>query len=305
MIIFLSMSFLFSGSPPSLSFPRLSYAEAMSSYGIDKPDTRFDMKFHDITTFARQNSLFGSLTANDDSSVLAFVVPNGASHCRTAFEKQSKVILENELRHKPRNKIRLGITKIPKDENNKFSGLKIPQNVQSEFIDRLNLKPDDAVIICAGEDKENCQKGLGKVRLFTADYLEENGVKMRSDSFNFLWIVDFPLFVKSDEGQWESAHHPFTAPVGEDLYLLSQPERLGEVRGQHYDLVLNGAEVGGGSIRVHNASMQKRILDLLRIDDVELRHLLEALDSGCPPHGGIALGPFFLSNIDSIFSLTN
>lgn len=298
-----------------MPFPRLSYAEAMACYGIDKPDTRFGMKLHDITAFARHHSLFGTMTNDRDCTVLAIVVPNGASLCRTAFEKQAKLILENEVRHQPRNQVRLGITRIAREETgNKFSGLKIPQNVQSQFMDMLQVNAGDAVVMCAGEDRVNCQKGLGKVRLFTADYLEENGLKVRSDKFDFLWVVDFPLFVNSDQGQWESAHHPFTAPVAEDMHMLNDPQRYwyltkwtlacpcygkkgklclcrwGEMRGQHYDLVLNGAEVGGGSIRVHHAAVQRRILDLLRIENDELKHLLEALDSGCPPHGGIALG---------------
>jgi aspartyl-tRNA synthetase len=119
----------------------------------------------------------------------------------------------------------------------------------------------------------------------------------------FLWVVDFPLFEVSDvvNQSWTSAHHPFTAPMPDDAALLNEPDRLGEIRGQHYDLVLNGSEVGGGSIRVHNGAMQRKILSILKIDPSELNHLLTALESGCPPHGGIALG---LDRLVSIYSGT-
>uniref|UniRef100_A0A672N345 Aspartyl-tRNA synthetase 2, mitochondrial n=1 Tax=Sinocyclocheilus grahami TaxID=75366 RepID=A0A672N345_SINGR len=133
---------------------------------------------------------------------------------------------------------------------------------------------------------------LGKLRLQCAELLECYGVPVRDPSvFHFLWVVDFPLFLpkEDDPEMLESAHHPFTAPVPEDAHLLyTQPHK---VRGQHYDLVLNGCEIGGGSIRIHNASQQLYILDtILKEDPSLLSHLLEALDSGAPPHGGIALG---------------
>uniref|UniRef100_A0A4W6BMD0 Aspartyl-tRNA synthetase 2, mitochondrial n=1 Tax=Lates calcarifer TaxID=8187 RepID=A0A4W6BMD0_LATCA len=133
---------------------------------------------------------------------------------------------------------------------------------------------------------------LGSLRLQCADVLESHGVSLREPSvFHFLWVVDFPLFLpKEDEPeQLESAHHPFTAPLPEDTHLLyTEPHK---VRGQHYDLVLNGCEIGGGSIRIHRASEQLHVLkNILREDPSLLSHLLEALDSGAPPHGGIALG---------------
>uniref|UniRef100_A0A673Z531 Aspartyl-tRNA synthetase 2, mitochondrial n=1 Tax=Salmo trutta TaxID=8032 RepID=A0A673Z531_SALTR len=133
---------------------------------------------------------------------------------------------------------------------------------------------------------------LGKLRLQCAELLEGSGVAVRDPSaFHFLWVVDFPLFLPKEEDpdQLESAHHPFTAPLPEDAHLLySLPHK---VRGQHYDLVLNGCEIGGGSIRIHKASDQQHVLEtILKEDPSLLSHLLEALDSGAPPHGGIALG---------------
>uniref|UniRef100_A0A674MUH3 Aspartyl-tRNA synthetase 2, mitochondrial n=1 Tax=Takifugu rubripes TaxID=31033 RepID=A0A674MUH3_TAKRU len=133
---------------------------------------------------------------------------------------------------------------------------------------------------------------LGHLRLQSAELLECCGVSVRDPSvFHFLWVVDFPLFLTSEHEpeNLESAHHPFTAPLPEDTHLLyTEPQK---VRGQHYDLVLNGCEVGGGSIRIHKASEQRYVLkNILKEDPTLLTHLLEALDSGAPPHGGIALG---------------
>uniref|UniRef100_A0A665VRH1 Aminoacyl-transfer RNA synthetases class-II family profile domain-containing protein n=1 Tax=Echeneis naucrates TaxID=173247 RepID=A0A665VRH1_ECHNA len=140
---------------------------------------------------------------------------------------------------------------------------------------------------------------LGKLRLRCAELLESCGVSLRDPSaFHFLWVVDFPLFLpKEDEPeQLESAHHPFTAALLEDAHLLyTEPHK---VRGQHYDLVLNGCEIGGGSIRIHKASEQLHVLkNILKEDPSLLSHLLEALDSGAPPHGGIALGLDRLTSI--------
>lgn len=130
---------------------------------------------------------------------------------------------------------------------------------------------------------------LGKLRILSADILEKNGLKVREDGYHFGWVKNFPLFEKNDEGKLESAHHPFTAPLPEDEYLLcSNPER---VRGNHYDLVLNGFEVGGGSIRNHDSKLQRYIIEnILKEDSSTLEHLLHALNMGAPPHGGIALG---------------
>lgn len=131
----------------------------------------------------------------------------------------------------------------------------------------------------------------GKIRTKAASLLEAKGVKFIPDNqFNFLWIVDFPLFLPAESGEGlESAHHPFTAPHPEDeKYLKTDPL---EIRSQHYDLVLNGAEIGGGSIRIHDADTQRYVFEnILQEDAGQLQHLIDALSYGCPPHGGIALG---------------
>lgn len=130
---------------------------------------------------------------------------------------------------------------------------------------------------------------LGRSRTKFAESLQSIGIDLiRNNEYSFVWVTDFPLFLQ-EEGILESAHHPFTAPHPDDIELIYTNPL--EARGQHYDLVLNGQEIAGGSIRVHDASLQKYILEeVLMEKSDDLAHLLDALNSGCPPHGGIALG---------------
>uniref|UniRef100_A0AAR2LL03 Aminoacyl-transfer RNA synthetases class-II family profile domain-containing protein n=1 Tax=Pygocentrus nattereri TaxID=42514 RepID=A0AAR2LL03_PYGNA len=170
-------------------------------------------------------------------------------------------------------------------------GRLMSDTARQHLLQTTHANTGDLLLIAAGA-QERVRPLLGKLRLQSAEMLEGYGMTVREPSiFRFLWVVDFPLFLPKDDdpGQLESAHHPFTAPVPEDTHLLyTQPSK---VRGQHYDLVLNGCEIGGGSIRIHNSSQQLYVLEnILKEDPSLLSHLLEALDSGAPPHGGIALG---------------
>ncbi|XP_055275193.1 aspartate--tRNA ligase, mitochondrial isoform X8 [Moschus berezovskii] len=161
----------------------------------------------------------------------------------------------------------------------------------SGLVKLLETQEEDVVLLTAGEHKRACSL-MGKLRLECADLLEARGVVLRDPAlFSFLWVVDFPLFLPKEENpqELESAHHPFTAPHPSDIHLLyTEPHK---VRSQHYDLVLNGNEIGGGSIRIHNSELQHYVLATVLKEDVKLlSHLLQALDYGAPPHGGIALG---------------
>lgn len=141
------------------------------------------------------------------------------------------------------------------------------------------------------------QEALGKFRLELISNLNKGVSSQTDDVFHFLWVVDFPLFQRNDEtGELETTHHPFTAPHPDDMHFLQSPDTLEQCRSLAYDLVLNGQEIGGGSIRIHDANLQRRILnDILKLNSDHLVHLIEALESGCPPHGGIALGTIFLN----------
>lgn len=134
---------------------------------------------------------------------------------------------------------------------------------------------------------------MGRVRLAIQSSLEESKkVPTRSnDDLKFLWVCDFPMFALNESGQLESVHHPFTAPHPDDLDILYHSKDFTKIRSLAYDLVLNGQEIGGGSIRIHQAEMQRNVLDdILKIEHSHLSHMIDALGSGCPPHGGIALG---------------
>jgi len=159
---------------------------------------------------------------------------------------------------------------------------------------KLAIEEGDLILFAADQWLNACEI-LGKIRLYCADILKSQGkLTIPSDRFDFLWVVDFPLLSYDKEmNRWYSSHHPFTAPVAEDVPLLkSEPKK---VRGQHYDIVVNGVELGGGSIRIHQPDVQKTIFEeILQIpaEETQLRfgYMLEAFRYGAPPHGGIALG---------------
>jgi len=256
-------------SLPSDPFETMTYQEAMSKYGSDKPDLRFDNQIVDICYHSEENQRY---------SVKAIWFKN---------EQLEKGKLSKNV-----------LNKFAKELRTENDGLRvIAHEIKEEAIEN-NLKKfisaqadlggdiGDLGFIVIGNKERQVQEFLGKIR---ANF-SEKFLNLNPETLKFLWIVDFPLFLVNEEsGQLESAHHPFTRPNDEDLHLLkTHPE---QVRAQHYDLVLNGQEIGGGSIRIHETELQKYILeDILKEDTTELQHMLDALSVGCPPHGGIALG---------------
>ncbi|XP_063076312.1 aspartate--tRNA ligase, mitochondrial [Engraulis encrasicolus] len=272
----------------STPFPSITYEEAMKDYGVDKPDTRFEMKLIDVSKAfeGTEISFLRDALQQPGGCILAICVPDGAKLIKGKDLEGLKDIAKTQFNQE------VSVLQVRPD-----GSLKSPL---SKFLSdgaRLQLQQmagsgaGDLLLLASGTT-DHARPLLGKLRLQCADLLESRGVSVRDPSaFHFLWVVDFPLFLPSedDPDQLESAHHPFTAPVPEDTHLLySEPHK---VRGQHYDLVLNGCEIGGGSIRIYNAAEQCYILKtILKEDPSLLSHLLEALDSGAPPHGGIALG---------------
>uniref|UniRef100_A0A3P8NHW0 Aminoacyl-transfer RNA synthetases class-II family profile domain-containing protein n=1 Tax=Astatotilapia calliptera TaxID=8154 RepID=A0A3P8NHW0_ASTCA len=251
--------------PLKAPFQTLTYEEAMRDYGVDKPDTRFNMKLIDLSQIflSTEIEFLQSALGQPGGSVRAVCVPSGA------------------VRTEP----------FPVAENAENLSLVL---VRAWFESAVKQRSTELIQTLPSSDSLFCSQCplLGHLRLQCAKLLESHGVVVRDPSaFHFLWVVDFPLFLpkEDDPEELESAHHPFTAPVPEDTRLLyTDPHK---VRGQHYDLVLNGCEIGGGSIRIHKASEQFYVLkNVLKEDPGLLSHLLEALDSGAPPHGGIALG---------------
>uniref|UniRef100_A0A8D2Q0X2 Aspartyl-tRNA synthetase 2, mitochondrial n=1 Tax=Zosterops lateralis melanops TaxID=1220523 RepID=A0A8D2Q0X2_ZOSLA len=244
-------------------FPSMTYEEALAEYGTDKPDTRFGMKIVDISDVLRGSGVHfvQNALSYPHGSIRAICIPQGVKYLTNKDLESLKESAKSEF-NQVRQKLSLA----------------------------LNMQEDDVVLLAAGEHKQCC--ALGALRLLSANLLEAAGLALRDPTaFHFLWVVDFPLFLPKAENptELESAHHPFTAPHPSDASLLySDPTK---VRSQHYDLVLNGNEVGGGSIRIHNAEQQRFVLEkVLKEDSEVLSHLIEALELGAPPHGGIALG---------------
>lgn len=269
-------------------FKRIPYAEAMNRYGVDKPDTRFDIELNDFTeTFKKSNfKVFSS-------------VANGGGAIKAINAKGLADITQGELKGLEDIAKTLGAKGLAfiKAENGAWKSpiLKfLSEDEQAQLKSKLNIEDGDIVFFAACEWERACSI-LGRVRLECGKLLQARGkLSIPADQFNFLWVIEFPLMLFDEEqGRYVSAHHPFTSPVEEDIkYLDSDPLR---VRGQHYDIVLNGVELGGGSIRIHQPQLQEKVFkDVLKIpeDVIESRfgYMLKAFKYGAPPHGGIALG---------------
>ena len=257
-----------------LPFPRLSYEEAMERYGSDKPDLRFGLELKEVGPLFRQS---GFRVFQEAESVKALALPKALSR------KEVAELEEVAKRHKAQG---LAWARV---EEGGFSGgvAKFLEPVREALLQATEARPGDTLLFVAGP-RTVAATALGAVRLRAADLLG-----LKREGFRFLWVVDFPLLEWDEEEEaWTYMHHPFTSPHPEDLPLLEKDP--GRVRALAYDLVLNGVEVGGGSIRIHDPRLQARVFRLLGIGEEEQREkfgfFLEALEYGAPPHGGIAWG---------------
>ncbi|XP_075383758.1 aspartate--tRNA ligase, mitochondrial [Tenrec ecaudatus] len=274
--------------PVAVPFPSMTFAEALSTYGTDKPDTRFGMKIIDISDVFRNTKIgiLQDVLNKPQGTIKAICIPEG-----TKYLKRKDIETIRKFAAEQFNQEVLPVFLKTNSNWNSPVAKSIMEEQTLELIRLLEPQEEDVILLTAGEHTKTCSL-LGKLRLECADLLEARGMVLRDPAlFSFLWVVDFPLFLPKEEspGELESAHHPFTAPHPSDIHLLySAPEK---VRSQHYDLVLNGSEIGGGSIRIHSAELQHYVLAAILKEDVKmLSHLLQALDCGAPPHGGIALG---------------
>ena len=269
-------------------FKRISFQEALDRYGIDKPDTRFGMELADFTEEFRSSSfkVFSGAIAN--GGVVKALNAKGLA-CVTQGQMETMTEYARSFGAK-------GLAYI-KVENAEWKSPIVKFFSEAEkaaLTSKLAIEEGDLILFAADQWLTACEI-LGKIRLYAADVLQSQGkLKIPADRFDFLWVVDFPLLSFDKEmNRWYSSHHPFTAPVAEDIPLLKVDPK--KVHGQHYDMVVNGVELGGGSIRIHQRDVQKTIFeDILQIppDMVKARfgYMLEAFRYGAPPHGGIALG---------------
>ncbi len=270
------------GEEVSTPFARLTHTEAMRDYGSDKPDLRFGMKLHDVGTAfnGTQFKIFADALARGHA-IVAIAEGGGASRSRRDFDALAATATSFGAK---------GLAWIAFAPDGVKSSL--PKSALTpELLFALQKKTDAAsgdAIYFVADDRPVAQAIAGKLRLHIAD---ERGLR-DPKKFAFCWVLDFPLFERDEEtGALGPAHHPFTAPAAGSESLEGDPLAL---RAQHYDVVLNGMELGSGSIRIHEPAMQRKIFDLLGYseDEVERRFgfLLEAFEYGAPPHGGIALG---------------
>ena len=269
-------------------FLRMPFLEALNRFGIDKPDTRFGLELVDFTEEFRQSAfkVFSGTVAN--GGVVKAINAKGLA-CATQGQIETMTEIAKGFGAKG-----LAYIKVEKGEWKspivKFFG----ETEKAALSQKLKIEEGDLVLFAADQWLNACEI-LGKIRLYCAETLKNQGkLTIPADQFNFLWVVDFPLLSFDKEmNRWYSSHHPFTAPLAEDIpLLLADPKK---VRGQHYDIVVNGVELGGGSIRIHQPDVQKTLFEqVLQIpaDMVQARfgYMLEAFRYGAPPHGGIALG---------------
>jgi len=274
--------FALNGVKISTPIPRMSFEEAMEKYGSDKPDTRFDVFLQDFTEIFKKGEpgVFREM-AEAGKTIRGFMAP-GVSYSRKVLDDLTNYMKQMGA---------AGLAWV-KPTSEGLSSAPVVKNAGAAAIDatltQAGAKNGDMVFLMAGE-KEPVLNLMGALRLELAR--RESWIP--AGKWNMLWVVNFPLLEFSpDENRWVSRHHPFTSPVAEDLGILeSNP---GAVRAQAYDLVLNGTEIGGGSIRIHRSDVQARIFKTLGFTETEARDkfgfFLEALEYGTPPHGGIALG---------------
>jgi aspartyl-tRNA synthetase len=257
--------------------PRMSYAEAMARFGVDRPDLRFGVELSELTGYFAQTP-FRVFQA---PYIGAVVMPGGASQTRKELDGWQDWAKARGAR---------GLAYVLVGEDGALSG-PVAKNLSESERDGLaaavGAAPGDCVFFAAGE-RHPSQELLGAARL----EIGRRRDLIDSDAWAFVWVVDFPMFEPDGEGGWTPIHHPFTAPKAE--WAEEFTERQGEALADAYDIVCNGNEIGGGSIRIHRAEMQQRVFDTLGIPKAEAEEkfgfLLEAFKFGPPPHGGIAFG---------------
>ena len=269
-------------------FKRISFEEALNRYGIDKPDTRFAMELVDMTEDFRASTfkVFSGTIANG-----GVVKALNAKGLAGATQGQIETMTEYAKSFGAKG---LAFIKVENGEWKSPIVKFFSDAEKTALTTKLKIEEGDLILFAADQWLNACEI-LGKIRLYCADVLKTQGkLVIDPKQFNFLWVIEFPLLgFDREQNRWYSSHHPFTAPVAEDIALLKTDPK--KVRGQHYDIVVNGVELGGGSIRIHQPDVQKTIFEeLLAIppEETKLRfgYMLDAFKYGAPPHGGIALG---------------
>lgn len=273
------------GYEMTVPFPRRTYEWCMQNYGTDKPDLRYDLKIHNLTEIFQNTNI---QAIKDELSKAHSVFSINLTGLSKLNEKELDLLLTDG-----KGLMKDSFFFTIKCDNGKMKS-KFTKHFSEEELSNLkqalNIKDGDLILIACGEKR--ILESLGKVRTHASSIMQTKGIlSLDSRAFEYFWVTDFPLFT-IEEGVLKATHHPFTAAEQEDEELISTNPL--SVRGQHYDIVINGYEIGGGSIRIHKKQQQLAVFkDILKLSDAkiaEFTHLLDALDHGAPPHGGIALG---------------
>ena len=266
--------------------PRMSWYDAMDKYGSDKPDVRFGMTIHEITDKVKGK---GFSVLEDATYVGAIAVPGGAEYTRKQIDELTEWVKRPQVGAKGLIYIKLNADGSVKSSIDKFY---TPDELKA-IAEAVEAKTGDMVLVMSGDSNRKVQTMLGVLRIEMGNRLGLRDPKV----FAPLWIVDFPLLEWSEEdGRFYAMHHPFTAPKPEhmDLFYSNRKEDLEKVCANAYDFVLNGTELGGGSIRIHDAEVQKRMFEVLGIGPEEAEYkfgfIIHAFQYGAPPHGGLAFG---------------
>ena len=272
------------GRDITIPFPRMSYADAMAKYGSDKPDLRPGLEIQDLRELFRESKfrVFKDIVGKG-GTVRGFVIPKASHYSRSEVDGIVDMA-KNQL-------AATGLVWARRMDDGSITSSVMKAMGEDEvtrLLDATSTGKGSLIFIAAGEP-DTTSKLLGQLRLILA---KKDGL-LKAGEFTFTWVVDFPLLEwDPEEKRYNSMHHPFTSPLDEDMGKLESDP--GNIRAKAYDLVLNGSEIGGGSIRIHDSAMQSRIFSLLNISEEEAKlrfgFFLEALEYGTPPHGGIALG---------------
>jgi aspartyl-tRNA synthetase len=266
-------------------FKRMTHADAMNRFGSDKPDTRFGMELQDVGDIFKDSQFKVFRAALDAGGVVKAMNAKGFA-CVTTGQIEELTELAKGAGAK-------GLAFI-KVENGEWKSPIVKFFTDAEkaaLSERLGMEEGDLILFGADNWETSCVV-LGRVRLHVAALQK---LAIDPDRLDFLWVVDFPLLHHSvEEQRWHAVHHPFTRPKAEDRELLKDPARLAGIRAEAYDIVLNGVEIGGGSIRIHEGDLQAEIFSVLGItaeeQEQQFGHILRAFRHGAPPHGGLALG---------------
>lgn len=263
------------------TLPRMTYDDAMKHYGNDKPDIRFEMKLTDIGPLTKNK---GFAIFDQAETVLAIAATGAASYTRKEIDELTEWVKRPQIGAKGLVYCRMNEDGTVKSSVDKF----YTEEDLKSWAQATGAKAGDLILVLSGDDKA-CRKQMSELRL-------EMGKRLgfrNPEVFAPLWVTDFPLLEWDDEsGRWHAMHHPFTSPKPEDLKLIQTDP--GAIRANAYDMVINGVEVGGGSIRIHDRTLQAKMFELLGFSESEAKaqfgFLMSAFEYGAPPHGGIAFG---------------